>query len=361
MRYFITHNTPRDYLIKYNIPTAGYNFSSNLISSGVFDKVYSLLPTNVFNYTEPLASDEMEIIYSKLRSKSFFSRVAASFIEQVRLFNRIEKKSCVWLYNITVVNILLFVLIRCFKPSVRVFTIVLDFTPEDKINKIILPLINSSNGLIKLADSPLFTVQNSICLPGVVNAATKTPWINYPLTNDFLISGNIKEQIAMISMLLEAFSQMPECTLHISGHAQNPSLIQKYADKYDNIIYYGNIEYKEYLTLLERCPFLLSTRDPREPRNQCNFPSKIMEGLLYNRIIISTIHYEQLNGINYIEVPADKELFMAAIMRITESPETELMTYANQTNLMRERFNSEVWKKQILMIENTSLFANHGQ
>lgn len=360
MRYFVTHCTSRDYLVKYHIPTAGYNFSSNLISSGVFDKVYSLLPTNVSDYSEPLVTDEMEIIYSGLRGKLFYSRVLASFIEQIRLFRRIEKKSCVWLYNITVVNILLFILLKCLKPSVKVFTIVLDFTPEDKVNKILLPFINASDGLIKLADSPLFTVQNSICLPGVVNETTKTPLLNPPLTKDFLISGNIKEQIAMISMLLEAFSQMGDYTLHVSGHAQNPSLIQRYADKYDNILFYGNTDYSTFLSLLERCPFLLSTRDPKEPRNLCNFPSKIMEGLLYNRIVISTIHYEQLNGIKYLEVPAEKQPFMAAIKRIVETPEEELMAFANQTDIMRKRFNSKVWGEEMMKIENNARSKRHN-
>lgn len=352
MRYFIEHSCPREFLNKYAIPTAGYNFSCNLISSGAFDKVYSLLPTNVFNYSEPLKNDEMEIIYSSVRGRRKFSRVIASFVEQIKLFSRIERKSSVWLYNITIGNILLFILLKCLKRSVRIFTIVLDFTPEDKINKIMLPLINRSKGLIKLSDSKLFTVENSICLPGVVNENVSAPVLHTPLTKDFLISGNIKEQIAMISMLLEAFSKMPEFNLHISGHAQNPSLIKRYADKFHNIKYYGNVEYSEFLRLLEKCPFLLSTRDPKEPRNLCNFPSKVMEGLLYNRIIISTIHYEQLNGIKYFEVPSEQQEFVDAVKSIANTSENELMSYANQTEIMKTRFNSKVWLKHINDIES---------
>lgn len=351
MRYFVIHETPRDVLLKYNLPPAAYNFCYNLMKTGIFDKVYSILPTNVYNYTEDLNREGMEIVYSNIRGKNKISRIIGSLVEQTKLFRLIKNNSNVWLYNITIANAFLFILLRIFKPKVKLYTIVLDFTPEDKINKLMLPLINHSVGLIKLSESELFTVENSICLPGIVQSDENYTKVE-KITKDFLISGNIKEQISMISMLLPVFSELPELTLHISGHAQKPSMIRRYANNYSNIKFHGMVEYNEFLKIMDECTFLLSTRDPNEPRNLCNFPSKIMEGLLHNKIIISTIHYPQLEGIKYFVVSSDNDNFSKALQEIANIPTDKLLEYANQSEIVKERFNSSVWMQEMIKIEN---------
>lgn len=352
MRYFVTHLVPRNLIVKYKISTAAYNFCECLIDAGIFDTTLSILPTNITFYDENLKQCGFEVVKSRLRSSNKMLQLLACFSEQVKVFKRIKRGSDVWLYNLTILNIVIFILLKVFKPSVKIYTIVLDFTPEDRINKVLLPFINKSDGLIKLADSNLFTVSNAICLPGVVASKNAPPLLQPPLTKDFMIGGNIKEQIVMISMLLEAFSQLPECHLHISGQAQNPELIKKYADKYDNIHYYGFASYETYLSILKKCPFLLSTRDPKEPRNLCNFPSKIMEGLNNNKIIISTIHYNQLDGIKYIEVASDLDGFKKAIRGIAFMDDEAIITYANQSKLVQSLFNTNKWLEKIENIEN---------
>jgi len=146
---------------------------------------------------------------------------------------------------------------------------------------------------------------------------------------------------------------MPETTLHITGKAPDINLIKKYTDKYNNIIYHGMVSYKEYLQILHHIPFLLSTRNPSYPENQCNFPSKIIEALLHNRIIISTLHYNQLDGINYLEVNSDCEKFMNDIQKIMSMPKSELLQYANQSEEVIKRFNSSIWKAYMEQIEKS--------
>ena len=98
-------------------------------------------------------------------------------------------------------------------------------------------------------------------------------------------------------------------------------------------------------------PFLLSTRNPTYPENQCNFPSKIIEALLHNRIVVSTLHYPQLDGINYFEVSHDVDDFVKDIESIISLPENQLLTYANQSNVVAKRFSTEVWDKTMKLIE----------
>ena len=350
-RVFITHILPQHLVAKYKLSFAACNFSRNLMSGGGFNKVYSIMPLFVSGKMETFEDPDNELVYSSLRHYGPLRKLAP-LIENITLFQKISRNDSIWYYNCTILNAFLIVLLHIFKPSVKQNIILLDYTPCDKmIDRFFLWLSNHMHGMIKLADSPLFTVKNSVCLPGVVPDDGK----EYPkvqkVKKEFLISGALGDNISMLSMLLDAFSQMPELTLHITGKAPDVKKVEEYASKYKNIIYHGMVEYDEYLRILHATPFLLSTRDPRYPENQCNFPSKVIEALLHNRIIVSTIHYPQLDGIKYFEVGADLEDFIKGIQTISNRADEELMRYANQSRIVKKRFNCSVWEKWMGIIE----------
>lgn len=349
-RIFITHIVPRDDAVQHNLSVAACNFSWNLIEGGAFDKFYSVLPTFVGSGVEQFDG----LVCSRLRRWGVTRRLAP-IAENIKLFRRIPRGASVWYYNCTQLNMLLIVLLRLFKPSVKQQMIILDYTPTRKLmERFFLWLANHMDGTIRLADSPLFTVKNTACLPGVVPMNGK----GYPrverVEKSFLISGALGDNIAMLPMLLEAFSQMPELTLHITGKAPDESLITRYTKQQKNIVYHGMVAYEEYLRILHATPFLLSTRNPDYPENQCNFPSKIIEALLHNRIIVSTLHYPQLNGVRYFEVPADGAGFANALCDIAKLPDEQLLTYANQSQLVTSLFNTNVWRDTIARIEENS-------
>lgn len=347
-RIFLTHSVPRDKVLRYGLSVAACNFSNNLIDDGVFDKVYSILPTFVKETVEPFNG----LVYSSLRRNKSLCRLAP-MVENIKVFTKIPPKSAIWYYNSTILNALLIVLLKLFKPSVKQYMIILDYTPSTKpIDKFFLWLTNKMDGTIRLADSPLFTCNNSVCMPGVVPANPREwPKIT-SIKKSFLISGALGYNISMLPILLEAFSKLPEMELHITGKATDLKLINNYTARCSNIIYHGMVEYAEYLDILHDVPFLLSTRDPNAPENQCNFPSKIIEALLHNRIVVSTLHYPQLDGINYLEVPAETVGFVSALRHIVGMPQNKLLSYANQSEKVIHRFNTEAWKSNIAKIEN---------
>ena len=349
MRLFIAHILPKDVILKYHQSVAAHLFCYKLINANLFDRVYSILPL-IPIANEDLAGYDKNIypVYSSLRTNPVLRKIAIVY-ENLKLIFCIPKYSAIWFYNLPVISIFLFWGLKIFKPSVSLNIILLDYTPQRKgfsglVEKFLLFSINKSHGIIKLADSPLFTCANSVCLPGVVSSNA----VLYPLIRNveasFLISGALADNISLLSMLLNVFSRMPDMVLHITGYASDISLITKYAARYRNIIYHGVVEYDEYLHLLHDITFLLSTRDPNAPENQCNFPSKIIEGLLHNRIIISTLNYRQLGDIKYFKVPADEVKFEDALLRIVQLPQTILLEYANQGEKIQQRFNTDVWK-----------------
>ena len=347
-RIFLTHIVPKDEILEYNLSMAACNFSYSLIESGTFNKVYFILPSFVFGNVKPFKG----LVYSILRQRKLFGRFAP-IIENIKLFRHIPHNASIWYYNCTILNMTLIILLKLLKPNVKQQMIILDYTPNKKpVERFFLWLTNRMDGTIRLANSPLFMVRNSVCLPGVVPSDdTQYPQI-ITIQKKFLISGVLGDNIAMLSMLLEAFSEMPQFTLHITGKAPDLNLLEQYTKKHNNIIYHGMVKYAEYLHILHDVSFLLSTRNPHFSENQCNFPSKIIEGLLHNRIVISTLPYKQLDGIHYLRVASDKIDFMKSIQQIGAMPEGELLKYANQANEVRKRFNCEVWKKWMETIEN---------
>lgn len=348
MRIFITNTVPRDQAFKYNLSAAACNFSHNLIEGEVFDKTYSILPAFVDDDVKPFEGLE----YSRVR-KNKLLRKFAPVIENISLFFKIPHGASVWYYNCTVLNANLICLLKVFKPSVKQHVIMLDYTPSfKKTDRLLLRLANSLHGMIKLADSPLFYNDNSILMPGVVPGGHIDAPSMAEVTPEFLLAGELSEQISMLSMIVEVFRQLPKCTLHITGRTDREDWLRGICQRCPNIIYHGMTSYKRYIDILHSVSFVLSTRDPRSPENQCNFPSKILESLKHNRIIISTIHYPQIDGINYFETIAEKDTFIQSIKGILNKPQSELLSYANQGFKVSARFNPDNWANAMTDIES---------
>ncbi len=355
-RIFWTCILPEQLIGQYKLSFAGCNFSFNLISGGGFDHVYSMMPLFVGGEMDPSAftDNRFELIYDNLRKRRGIWQKLAVLKEQWTIFRKIPRKASLWFYNINTLNALLFILLKLFKPSVQLNVIVLDFIPVAKgwgLNNIYIRLINSADGRICLANSTRFKKENAAILPGVTSISHKRfPKIEI-LQKKFLLSGYLSEEIAQLSLVLNTFSQLPECELYVTGSNGNENLLKEYSKQYSNIHWYGQLPFTHYMELLHKITFQLSTRDPKALENQCNFPSKVIEALLHNRIIISTIHYPQLNGIRYIEVESTNKTFMRGIRSILEMSDDTLLSYANQGEVIYRAFNAHQWNKIMSNIE----------
>lgn len=349
-RVFITHILPREFELKYRLSVAAGNFSWNLINGGVFDQFYSIMPTYVHSNMDDVSMPEL--VYSLLRVKGGVWRMIAILHENIKIFNKLPKDCSVWMYNLTSLTLPLFLLLKWFRPHTKRNVIILDYTPKnDWLSRLCRWAFNHADGTIVLSPSPLFTVSNSACLPGVTPKDAVDAPVQTVINKEFLLSGVLNERISMVSMVLEAFSRMPELTLHITGFLDDDSIVEKYRSC-PNIHYHGKLAYEDYLEVFHRASFQLSTRDPNSAENQCNFPSKVMEALLHNRIVVSTIKYPQLKGVMCVKVSHDVEEFIKDIRKISNLPMTELMRYANQSEVVRRNFNANVWSQTMTVIED---------
>lgn len=355
MRIFQTFILPDETVRKYNLSFAAANFSRNLIAGGGFDKTYSLMPVNVTGELGDVDEPGYEVVYSKWRRKGGFLFRLAILAEQWKIFRKVGRGDSIWLYNLNAINAYLFLLLKIFKPSVKRNVIILDFTPAKswkEQNHWYLKLINMADGTISLSPSDLFKVTNSTILPGVVPDSDKPAPAVEKINREFLLSGVITETIAMIREVLEAFSKNQKCILHITGKAMdNETLIASYAAKYPNIIYHGSMPFKDYLDLMHIVTFQLSTRNPAMPENQCNFPSKIIEALLHNRAVVSTIEYPQLKDVEYLKL--DSKNISDGLRNIAEMDDTQLEKYVNQCKTIQQMFGTKVWNDWMKKIEKS--------
>ena len=355
-RFFITHLLPRHMIAQHGLSFAACNFSYNLISGGGFDHVFSLMPLFVGGKLDSSAyTDEFKLIYQQpLRRMGWLGRHLASLYEQWQMFRQIPSGVSVWFYNLTVHNAFLFLLLKLFQKQTQLNFIVLDLTPPFYVfskNRLFLRLINGAHGRICLSHSELFQSENSVVLPGVIGMDAHHI---LPLTkrnNSFLLCGVMNEVISQTSMVLRTFAQLPQCELHITGMPDDESLVKDYAAKYPNIIYHGILTSEDYLELLHQITFVLSTRNPESPENQCNFPSKIIEALFHNRAVISTMAYSQLKDISYFKISSEDILFREGIKKIIGMDERQLSGYANQHQLIYDKFNPKVWNEAMEVIE----------
>jgi len=353
MRVYISHICPKEKILDYKFSISASNFNFNLISGGGFDKIISIYPGFSSGDLQLLNEGNIETVYSKWRRFRGLRQRFARFLEQISAYRKIPKGADVWFYNVTTLNILLITLLKIFRSSCRLYVIMLDFAPDELFHKMALKLINRMDGRICLSTYSKFNPENSICLPGVIDPSDEVSTSIKSIKKEFIISGALKENITMLSMLLDAFSEMSDLKLHISGVLIDyKDKLFEYCRKFPNIVYHGKLPFDEYNRLLDSVPFSLNTRKPSAIENQCNFPSKVIEALRHNRIIVSTIHYPQLEDLKYFHVSCDIESFKNDIRRIVNTPEDELLSYANQSAKATELYNAERWFEKMSEIEN---------
>jgi hypothetical protein len=350
-RIFVTHVVPKEQIETLNVSAAGNYFSYNLIDGKCFNVIYSLVPTNINKDIK----DNSDVNYIQTRffnNKNIFKLLNLVF-DNYKLFSQVEKNSNLWYYNLTHQTILAFLLIKMFKPSVKQFVIVLDFTPPKRtvsLQNFIFKQINNSNGILSLTKNKQLSQKNLAVLPGIIPKDT-TIKDQLQITNSFLLSGILSENRCP-KLILEVFSKFPEFELIITGKIEDQTLVDSYISKYSNIKYLGFLKYEKYLEVLESTTFSINSRDPNFKENDFNFPSKTVEHLKHNKIIISTMEYSELDGINYFYVKPNVQDFCFFLNTLKEYNKKELLnTYANQSSKVTSLFGLSKWRETFTFLE----------
>lgn len=330
---------------------AATNFCLHLAEGDIFDVVYSLPPTNV---RESLSKEAGAVEYVCIGRnwKSMPGKVLSVILENIILSEKINKDDTVWLYNLGW-NVLLLYFLLGIKGVCRNI-VVADFTPPAKKN--ILGLITQwfirkANARILLADSPRFGGKNTVCIPGVVSSQRQKR--EDVVRREFFLSGFLIENRGF-PMILEWFAKHPACRLSVCGHIPQREVLKGYTEQYENICDLGFLSYEQYVEALGNSGICLNTRDPGYPENHENFPSKMIEYLMHNKVVVSTMHYPQLEKIKYVYLPLNEEEFMNGLENLLLMDDQKILEYANQGEYVIQMFSIKRWREEIIRLESSS-------
>jgi len=353
-RIFLTNVVPPVKIKSLNVSAAANYFSYNLIDNNCFDEILSIIPPNI----EEKIQTDSDIIYiqNRILGSTKKLKLFNTFFDNLKAFSLFGKRANVWYYNLTHQTIFLFLLTKIFKRSVKQFIILLDFTPSKKVYSLqtfIFKVINRSDGIISLTSNKFLTQKNLIILPGIVTDIKNNSRINQ-INLSFILSGILSENRCP-ELILKVFSEFPEYELIITGKIVDEGLVEKYCNKFSNIRYLGFLDYDQYLVELDKATFSLNSRDPEYEENLYNFPSKSIEHLMFNKILISTMEYSELDGVDYLYVKPNLDDFRIFLNELKYTDKNLLLNqYANQSSKVFKMFGIDKWKKSFEIIEKNA-------
>jgi hypothetical protein len=344
-RVFLTNVVPKEYILKSDVSVASNNFSYSLIDNQMFDSVISLVPPNIsakFKKTK-------KIKFYTLNNKNIICTTYTYLRNIIKIYISLSQQN-IWFYNLTRYNLLLFFLLEYFSFN-KTYLIFLDHTPpikSDLVGRIIHFFLYKFNGVISLRNLPKF--KNCGCICGFYE---KKSYNLNPQNKSFIFSGILSEN-RLPELLFRSFINFPDLELHITGKIENKIYIDKYVNKYDNIYFHGYLSYKDYESLLSKVTFSLNFRDPVFPENSYNFPSKSIEHLGMNKVLISTIYYDELENIEYVFVDPSKTQFYD-LLKLVSLSKFNYSKFSNQSKKVNDLFGKEKWSKTFLKIEQNDL------
>lgn len=163
----------------------------------------------------------------------------------------------------------------------------------------------------------------------------------------FLFSGTLAS-VTGYDMALKVFAQIPQAQLYISGNGSFPEQYRKY----ENIHFMGNMQYEDYLKLLDKSTICLNLRNPYLLENNNNFPSKILDYFSKGKIVLSTMQYPEIDGANYIYIPFEEQALIRSIKEILVIDNSELLKYSDNILFIRQNFSVESWKQTIQAVDS---------
>jgi len=360
MSVFISQLVPegKELQIK-GIAQAGMNFCHNFIKAINPVKVYALLliserKKQIFSF------ENKNIRFIQIR---FFPHIGLlrafnAFLENLLITYRIvaNKENNIWFYNINAHNIIAYAILK-FIFFKKCFIIIADFSIDLFIFRCLLPFMRRADGIISFSQNTanLFAQhQNFIVKAGILNLKGTTPKMDRPINKTkFLFSGSLNPH-AGIDLALEFFSGNSDLELIITGEGKGAELVRTYKN-HPNIVYLGYLSYQDYLKVLSEVDIVLSLRDTSFSENQYNFPSKIIEYLYNEKVVISTIPYQNIDASVYFITQYSQKALSDTIREIVNTSDEVLKQKCSKAKAyVVENFSYHSWQTLVKQTEENA-------
>lgn len=89
-----------------------------------------------------------------------------------------------------------------------------------------------------------------------------------------------------IESALEVIKDYPQIILYIAGMGALTDYVSEISNRFDNINYYGMIDYTEAIKLYTKTDFMFAIYDPKVPNHKFSAPNKVYEAMMLGKPII---------------------------------------------------------------------------
>lgn len=148
--------------------------------------------------------------------------------------------------------------------------------------------------------------------------------------------GVLEQKQRMLKELVEVVSQMSNVELHVGGFGELEEYMLQAKDAYDNIHFYGKIQYADTLTLEEQCDIITAIYNPIVGNSLFAAPNKFYEGLLLGKPLIMVKGTGMSDVVEEQEIGALIECNKSSLKKGIE----ELIDKRDQWNSMSEKMKS---------------------
>lgn len=167
----------------------------------------------------------------------------------------------------------------------------------------------------------------------------------------FVYVGNLVEE-RLIDIIVEFFQTNSNYELHIGGVGTLAEAVQKSSGSYDNIFYYGKMEYKNVLSLERQCDVLIALYDPSIPNHKYVAANKFYEALYLGKPIIMCKHTGLDKVVEEEKIGATIEPSLAGLEKgveevVRKKEEWPVISQREET-IFRQQYAWDIMEKRLI-------------
>lgn len=101
-----------------------------------------------------------------------------------------------------------------------------------------------------------------------------------------LVYVGVLSRMRLLKEIVEVVSKMDDVEMHIGGFGEYEDWMQKAAEQYSNVFFYGKLQYSETLALEKQCDIMMAVYDPSIRNHKYAAPNKFYESIMLGKPII---------------------------------------------------------------------------
>lgn len=156
----------------------------------------------------------------------------------------------------------------------------------------------------------------------------------------------------LIEVVLSVIARHPNVVLKIAGFGPLESVVRSYAEKFENVHFFGAVSYEQSIEISRSSDIMFATYDPSIPNHKYSSPNKLYEAMMLSKPII--ICHE--TGVDEIVetkklglcIDYDEASFERALLTLVDNKELRQTMALNAHMAYQDEFSWEKMKLRLL-------------